>query len=374
MNRDWVDKDFYQVLGVSGDASAEEIRRAYRKLAQQNHPDANPGNPAAEERFKLISEAYSILSDSEKRAEYDQVRKLVESGGFGGFTGQAGPFGGGQRVRIEDFGDLFGGLGDLFGGFGGAPRRGGQQRGADSSADLHLSFEDAFHGATTTVSVRGEAACTRCGGSGAEPGTPVTTCPACRGTGQVAQNQGFFSFAQPCSQCRGNGRLVESPCSQCRGRGSEVRTRAIKVKVPAGVKDGAVVRLRGKGSPGRGGGPAGDLLVSVRVAAHPVFGRKDDDLTVTVPLTYTEAALGTRIEVPTLDGPVTLKIPAGTAGGKVFRVRGKGLHPDRGPVGDLLVKVEVVVPKRVSKDEKRLLEQLATFETDDVRAHLKARP
>lgn len=373
MNRDWVDKDFYQVLGISSDASADEVRRAYRKLAQQHHPDANPGNPEAEERFKLISEAYSVLSDAEKRAEYDQVRKLVESGGFGGFTGQSGPFGGGQRVRVEDLGDLFGGLGDLFGGFGGAARRGGPQRGSDASADLHLSFDDAVHGATTTVSVRGEAPCTRCAGSGAEPGTQVTTCPTCRGSGQVAQNQGFFSFAQPCSQCRGNGRLIESPCGQCRGRGSEARTRSIKVRVPAGVKDGAVLRLRGKGGIGRAGGPAGDLLVAVHVAPHSVFGRKDADLTVTLPLTYTEAALGTRIEVPTLDGPVTLKIPAGTATGKVFRVRGKGIHPDRGPAGDLLVKVEVVVPKRISKDEKRLLEQLATYETEDVRAHLKAR-
>ncbi len=368
MNRDWVEKDFYEVLGVSREAGPEELKRAYRKLAQKYHPDANPGDTAAEDRFKQISEAYSILSDPEKRAEYDEVRRLVDSGGFTGFGGGTGPFGG-QRIRMEDLGDLFGGgIGDLFG-FG---RTGGPQRGPDTSAELTLDFEDAVRGVTTTVLVRGEASCAHCKGNGAEPGTPVSTCPTCNGAGQVAQNQGFFSFTQPCNRCRGAGLLIETPCSSCRGRGTEVRSRSIQVKIPAGVHDGAAIRLRGKGGPGQNGGPNGDLLVRVHVAPHRLFGRKGDDLTVTVPVTYSEAVLGTKVTVPTLDGDVTLKIPAGTQTGKVFRVRGRGVQGARGRAGDLLVKVAVVVPRRVSKDERKLIEELSGFETEDVRSHLKA--
>ncbi len=377
MNRDWVDKDFYEILGVDKDATSEEIRRAYRKLAQKNHPDANPGDTEAEDRFKQISEAYSVLSDAEKRKEYDEVRRLVASGGFGtggfGGFGQGGGFGGfgGQRVRVEDLGDLFGGgLGDLFG-FGGGRGGAGPRRGADATARIHLDFEDAVRGVTTSVAVRGDAPCTRCGGSGGEPGTHVGPCPTCGGSGQVAQSQGLFALPQPCPQCKGAGRIIETPCTNCRGSGTEVRTRNIKVRIPPGVKDGSTIRLRGKGAPGRNGGPAGDLLLTVDVASHPLFRRKGNDLTITVPLTYTEAALGTKVEVPTLDGPVTLKIPAGTPTGKTFRVRDKGVHPDRGRSGDLLVRVEVVVPRRVSRDEKKLLEQLATYEDEDVRAHLR---
>lgn len=374
MNPDWAEKDFYEVLGVESSASKDEIKRAYRKLAQKLHPDANPDDPTAEERFKDVSEAYSILSNDEKRKEYDEFRRLVASGGFpggGGFGGPGGPFGG-QNIRVEDLGDLFagmGGLGDLFGG-GSRRTRSGPRRGRDTRADLHLSFEDAVRGVTTTVSVRGDAPCSHCGGTGAEPGTDVTTCPTCNGTGQVAQNQGLFSFAAPCPDCGGSGRRIEQPCSNCGGRGSEVRSRNIKVKIPAGVKDGATIRLPGKGAPGAGGGPAGDLLVDVHVGAHPIFGRKGTDLTVTVPVTYAEATLGTKLTVPTLDGTVTLKIPAGTQNGRTFRVRGKGVTPDRGKAGDLLVRVEVVIPKRVSKDEKKLLEQLATYDDDSIRSHL----
>ena len=371
MNRDWVEKDFYAVLGVGREADPEEIKRAYRKLAQKFHPDTNPGNTAAEDRFKEVTEAYSVLSNPEKKAEYDEVRRLVASGGG---VGGPGPYAGsgGQRIRVEDLGDLLGGfggaggVGDLFG-FG----RRGPARGGDVQADLHLSFEDAVNGATTTVAVRGEAVCSRCHGSGGEPGTKVTTCATCRGSGQVAQSQGLFAFPQTCPQCRGAGRIVETPCSTCRGRGTETRTRQIKVKVPTGVKDGSVVRLKGKGAPGRDGAPAGDLLVTVHVARHELYSRKGNDLLLTVPVTFTEAALGTKIEVPTLEDPVTLRIPAGTPSGKTFRVSGRGVRPDRGKTGDLLVRVEVVVPKRLSRDEKKLLEQLATYENENVRAHLK---
>ena len=371
MNRDWVEKDFYAVLGVSQDAGADEIKKAYRKLAQKYHPDANSGDRAAEEKFKEISEAYATLSDPEQRKEYDQVRRLASTGGFGGFGGGRGGFGG-QHVRIEDLEDLlggFGGLGDLFGFRAGS--RAGPTRGADLETELTLSFDQAAEGVTTSVKVRGEAPCSHCGGSGAEPGTAVTTCPTCGGRGMIAQNQGFFSFSQPCPQCGGSGRLVETPCRVCRGTGVETRTRQVKVRIPAGVKDGDILRLRGKGAPGRNGGPPGDLLVRLRVTPSRTFGRKGNDLTLTVPVTYTEAALGTKIEVPTLNGAVKLKIPPGTPSGKTFRVRGKGITPERGRPGDLLVTVQVAVPTRLSKEEKKLLEELAKHETEDVRAHLR---
>jgi molecular chaperone DnaJ len=371
VNRDWVDKDFYQVLGVSSEATAEEIKKAYRKLAQTYHPDANPGDASAEDKFKEISEAYATLSNPEQRKEYDQVRRMVESGGFRGFGAPGGGFGG-QQVRVEDLSDLlggFGGLGDLFG-FG-TGSRGGASRGPDLQADLSIPFDDAVKGLTTAVTVHGADVCSHCNGNGAEPGTTVTTCPTCGGRGVVAQNQGFFSFSQPCPQCRGTGRLIESPCRVCRGSGSEMRTREIKVRIPAGVQDGNTLRLRGKGGPGRNGGPNGDLLVRIRVASSRTFGRRGNDLTLTVPITYSEAVLGTKLEVPTLNGDVKLKVPAGTPSGKTFRVRGRGVTPDRGRAGDLLVTVQVAVPSKISKEEKKLLEDLASLETEDVRPHLR---
>jgi molecular chaperone DnaJ len=374
VNRDWVDKDFYEILGVAPEASADEIKKAYRKLAQTYHPDANPNDPAAEEKFKEISEAYATLSNAEQRKEYDQVRRMVSSGGFAGYGGPGGGFGGfgGQQVRVEDLSDLFGGLGGLGDLFGfGSRGRAGPAKGADVHADLTIPFDDAVTGITTTLGVRGSAACSNCGGNGAEPGTAVTTCPTCGGQGVVAQNQGFFSFSQPCPQCGGTGRLIETPCRVCRGTGSETRTRQIKVRIPPGVQDGNTLRIPGKGGPGRNGGPNGDLLVKVHVAASSTFGRKGNDLTLSVPITYPEAVLGTKIEVPTLNGGVKLKIPAGTPSGKTFRVRGKGVTPERGRTGDLLVTVQVAVPSKVSKEEKKLLEDLAAMETDDVRSHLR---
>ena len=375
MNRDWVEKDFYEVLGVAEASTPEEIKKAYRKLAQQHHPDANQGDPAAEERFKEISEAYATLSDPEQRKEYDQVRRLAATGGFSGFGGSAGGGFGGQQVRVEDLQDLlsgFGGIGDLFG-FGSQQRTrsAGPTRGADIATELSIGFENAASGVETEVVVEGAAPCSRCHGTGAEPGSQVTTCPTCGGRGLVAQNQGFFSFSQPCPQCGGSGRLIEDKCQQCRGTGSENRRRNVKLRVPAGVKDGQTLRLRGKGAPGTAGGPAGDLLVRVRVAPSPTFGRRENDLTLKVPITYTEAALGTKIDVPTLNGGVKVKIPAGTPSGKTFRVRGKGIDPERGRTGDLLVTVEVAVPQKLSKEEKKLLEELAQFETDEIRSHLR---
>ena len=373
MNKDWVEKDYYAIIGVPSGASQDEIKRAYRKLAQQLHPDANPDNPSAEDKFKDVSEAYATLSNEDQRRQYDEVRQMVASGGFsGGFPSGAGFGGGGQRVRVEDIGDLiggFGGLGDLFG--GGGRRQAGPRRGADLSTDMTMSFRDAVQGATTTLKVRGQSSCSRCQGNGAEPGTSVQTCTTCGGMGTVSQNQGVFSFAQPCRTCQGRGRVISKPCTNCRGAGSEVRTRNISVKIPPGVNDAATIRLRGKGSPGQFGGPSGDLLVQAHVDPHPLFKRKGQNLTAKVPLSFTEAALGSEIEVPTLDGSVRLKIPAGTTTGNTFRVKERGIPKTKGKAGDLLVTVEVAVPKKLSRAAKKLLEQYRDeFETEDVRASL----
>ncbi|MDH3500559.1 MAG: molecular chaperone DnaJ [Acidimicrobiia bacterium] len=379
MNREWVEKDFYKTLGVTKNASDSDIKKAYRQLAQKNHPDTNPGDEAAEARFKEVSEAYATLSNAEKRKEYDQVRQMVDSGAFTGGPGGPGGFGGfgnGQRVRVEDLSDLFGGgLGDLFGGFGGGNSRAtsrAPRRGADVTATLNISFEDAIRGVTTTVAVDGDAACRTCRGSGAEPGTSVDVCPTCAGAGTVAANQGVFSFSNPCPQCRGRGHIVANPCAQCRGTGRERRVRNIKVKIPAGVRDGATIRVPGKGGPGSNGGPAGDLIVRLKVAPHVFFGRKRNDLTLRLPITFTEAALGAKVEVPTLDGPVTLRIPAGTSSGKTFRVPKKGVPRARGRQGNLLVTVEVTVPDKLPREAKQMLEEFkAQYETEDPRAHLK---
>jgi molecular chaperone DnaJ len=383
VRREWFDKDYYAVLGVPKNASAADIKKAYRKLAQQHHPDTKQGDPDAETRFKEISAAYDVLGDAEKRKAYDQVREMSASGfgpGFGrpgsgaGWPGTATGTGAGgvryEQVNVDDIGDLFGGL------FGGAARRGGRrptaQRGADLETTLTLSFEDAMTGTTAPIRLDGPAVCSRCHGSGAEPGTEPITCPRCQGSGEIAENQGFFSMARPCPQCGGAGRIVESPCTRCRGTGAERRTRTLQVKIPAGVRNGARIRLGGKGEPGPAGGRPGDLYVKVRVEAHPVFGRKGDDLTVDLPISFPEATLGANVEVPTLNGPVTLKVPAGTPSGKTFRVKGRGAAK-RGGHGDLLAKVHVDVPEKVSREEKELLRQLREASKESPRKRLGVR-
>ncbi len=379
--RDYFEKDYYKVLGVPKDASAAEISKAYRKLARELHPDARPDDPQAEERFKEVGEAYSVLSNPEKRKEYDRIRELVGSGGAfaGGFPGGGGFGGAQQTINIEDL------LGNLFGSSGGSPfgagpsarRQTAARRGRDVETDLTLSFADAMAGVTTTLRVSGRAPCATCRGTGARPGTAPQTCQQCGGRGQILSDQGLFSFTEPCPACAGRGQVIVDPCPTCSGSGVVHRPREIRARIPAGVADGARIRLKGKGEPGVGGGPPGDLYVRVHVTPHEIFGRKGDNLTITVPVTFAEAALGTRVRVPTLDGPpVTLKIPAGTESGRTFRVRGKGV-PRAGRSGgnhqrgDLLVTVEVVVPRKLSRTQRKLLEDFAaTEEAEALRAHL----
>ena len=372
VRREWFDKDYYQVLGVPKNATAAEIKKAYRKLAQQHHPDANPGSPQAEERFKEISAAHDVVGDPDKRTQYDQVREMAASGfgsgGPGGVGGRAGGSPGGARVRFEDAGDLGGLFGGLFGGAGGRVRT-QPARGADLEADVITSFDEAMEGTTVPITVAGPAPCQTCHGSGAAPGTSATTCPRCAGAGAVAVNQGPFQMSQTCPQCHGSGRVVQTPCPTCGGSGSRRRTRSLQVRVPPGVRDGAKIRLSGRGEPGPAGGQAGDLFVRVRVRPHAFFGRKGADLLVDLPLTYPEAVLGANVQVPTLDGPVTMKIPAGTPSGKTFRLKGKGA-PKRGGRGDLLVTVGVEVPQRLSKQEKQLLKQLKDQEKESPRRRL----
>jgi molecular chaperone DnaJ len=375
--REWFEKDYYRVLGVSDTASQKDIRSAYRKLSRQYHPDANPDDQAAEERFKEVSAAYDVVGDAEKRKEYDEVRKLGPVGGMFGGAGAGGPGAGGFRVDdIGDLGDVLGGLfgrGRRRGGSAGAGGVGGTgpHRGQDLESELHLAFEDAVHGLTTTVHLTSEAACSTCHGTGARPGTTPRTCPICDGRGVVDDNQGFFSFSSPCPECAGRGYMIDEPCPTCRGTGVEHRPREVKVRIPAGVGDGQRIRLRGRGGPGRNGGPAGDLYVTVRVKPHPLFGRRGNDLTITVPITFAEAALGADVAVPTLDGgPVKVRIPAGTRSGRTFRVRGKGVAARR-KTGDMLVTVEVAVPQKLNAEERRAVEALAAAANGaSPRAHL----
>jgi len=375
--REWFEKDYYKVLGVADGASAKDIKAAYRKLSRQLHPDANPGDAAAEERFKEVSAAYDVLGDEAKRKEYDEVRRLGPMAG--GFGGAGGPGGAGFNFDAGDLGDLLGNLfgrgragGRAGGGRAGAagPRGTGPQRGVDLETELQLSFEGAASGVETSVNLTSDVACSSCHGSGAKPGTAPRACGVCGGRGVVDDDQGFFSFSSPCQACRGQGYVVDEPCPTCRGTGTERKARQVKLRVPAGVRDGQRIRLAGRGGPGRNGGPNGDLFVVVRVAPHKVFGRAGDDLTLTVPITFPEAALGASISVPTLDGaPVTIKVPPGTKSGRTFRVRGKGLTTPK-KQGDLLVTVEVAVPTKLSKDERKALEAYAAANTQSPRTHL----
>lgn len=369
VNRDWLEKDFYAILGVDQKATADEIKKRYRKLARELHPDKNPGNASAEERFKQVSEAYDVLSDDTKRREYDEARTMFAAGGYGpGGFGAGGTRGGGMGgVNLEDlFGGGQGEFGDLLGGLfnrRGRPQR--ARRGADLESDLTLSFDDALDGVTVPLRLSSDAACQACHGTGAKAGTVPRMCPTCDGSGQTARNAGGFAFAEPCVSCKGRGLIVDDPCTSCRGSGRGVSTRTVQARIPAGVKDGARIRLKGKGAPGERGGPNGDLYVSVRVEQHPIFTRKADNVAVTLPIAFAEAALGAEISVPTpRSGSVTLRIPAGTANGRTFRVRGKGYRRTDGSNGDLLVTVEVAVPEQLSGEARLALEQFVAQTSD----------
>ena len=339
IRREWLEKDYYKSLGVSKDAKAADIKKAYRKLARENHPDANPDNKKAEEKFKEVSEAYDVIGDAEQRKNYDEARELYGSGG-GRFGGMPGGFGGGGNR----------------GGGGGARQ---PRRGSDIESEVTLQFNDALHGVTLPLRLSTDGVCTSCGGSGARPGTNPKVCPTCQGSGARVRNQGGFAFSEPCDECHGRGVIVEDPCPTCYGTGQATSTHTIHARIPAGVKDGQRIRLSGKGSPGSNGGPNGDLYILVHVDKHPVFGRDGNNVTVRLPVAFDEVALGANIKVPTPDGnTVTLKLPPGTSNGRTFRVKGKGAHPKGKTPGDLLVTVEVEVPAELSEQARVAAEAL----------------
>ncbi|MFP3988963.1 molecular chaperone DnaJ [Streptomyces sp. E11-3] len=373
--KDFIEKDYYKVLGVPKDATEAEIKKAYRKLAREFHPDANKGNAKAEERFKEVSEANDVLGDPKKRKEYDEARTLFGNGGYrpgpgaggnfnfdlGDLFGGGGP-GGGPSGGGAGAGGFGGGLGDVFGGLfnrggAGTGTRTQPRRGQDIESEVTLSFTEAVDGATVPLRMSSQQPCKACSGTGDKNGTP-RVCPTCVGTGQVSRGGGGgFSLTDPCVDCKGRGLIAQDACDVCKGSGRAKSSRTMQVRIPAGVADNQRIRLRGKGAPGERGGPAGDLYVVVHVDAHPVFGRKGDNLTVTVPVSYPEAALGGEVKVPTLGGPpVTLKLPPGTPNGRTMRARGKGAVRKDGTRGDLLVTVEVTVPKDLDTDARTALE------------------
>ncbi|MEV4015381.1 molecular chaperone DnaJ [Nonomuraea angiospora] len=381
--KDFLEKDYYAVLGVPKTATPEEIKKAYRKLARQYHPDTNQGDATKETKFKEVSEAYDVLSDTKRRKEYDEARTL-----FGSGVGGQRPGGGGFPF---DFGDLFGGtgqstgggagerLGDLFGGLfnrtGGTTRTtttSRPRRGQDIESEVTLTFTEAVEGSTVSLRLTSSAACAACTGTGAKAGTTPRVCPTCEGTGAASRNLGNFAFSEPCRDCKGRGLIVDDPCPVCEGSGRAKSTRTIQARIPAGVADGQRVKLKAKGAPGENGGPAGDLYILTHVKPHAVFGRSGDNLTITVPVTFTEAALGAEIKVPILKGmPVTLRIPTGTPNGRTFRVRGRGVTRKDGTKGDLLATVEVVVPKTLDDKSRELLNEFNTATAgEDPRAEL----
>ncbi|MEU7002849.1 molecular chaperone DnaJ [Nonomuraea sp. NPDC046570] len=385
--KDFLEKDYYAVLGVPKSATADEIKKAYRKLARQYHPDANQGSPEKETKFKEVSEAYDVLSDGKRRKEYDEARTL-----FGSGLGGPRP-GGGSGGFPFDFGDLFGGtagqqggggagerIGDLFGGLfnrgGSSTRTTGSttrpRRGQDIESEVTLSFTEAVEGTTVSLRLTSSASCSACSGTGAKAGTTPRVCPTCEGTGAASRNLGNFAFSEPCRDCKGRGLLVDDPCPVCDGSGRAKSTRTIQARIPAGVSDGKRVKLKAKGAPGENGGPAGDLYIVTHVKPHPVFGRSADNLTITVPVTFTEAALGAEIKVPILKGmPVTVRIAPGTRNGQVQRVRGRGATRKDGTKGDLLVTFEVIVPKQLDDKARELLTEFRDATAgDDPRAEL----
>jgi molecular chaperone DnaJ len=388
--KDWLEKDYYAVLGVPKAASADEVKKAYRKLARDLHPDKNPGNAEAERRFKEVSEAYGVLSDERKRREYDEARSLFGagafrrqaggeggSGSFGGFNAGGVPFdvsdlfGGGATTTSTGTGGGMGGLGDLFGSvFGGGGRAAGPNRGGDIETEVTLDFDEAAKGVTVPLRLHAPGVCDHCHGTGAKAGTRPRTCPTCGGTGLVSRDQGAFSFSEPCRECQGAGTVVEEKCADCKGTGGITKTRTMNVRIPPGVTDGQRIRLKGKGQPGRRSGPAGDLYVVVHVRKHALFGRSGDDLTLTIPVTFPEAALGTSVRVPTLDGAVTLKVPAGTPSGRTLRVRGRGVPRKDGTSGDLLATIEVLVPGHLDDEAREALEKYAAATPGNPRAQL----
>jgi molecular chaperone DnaJ len=377
--KDWLEKDYYKILGVSKDAKPEEIKKAFRKLARENHPDQHPDDKESERRFKEISEANSVLSDTVKRKEYDDARSMF-GGGFrfpGG--GQPGRPGQGSGVNLEDlfrnsgeggFGDLFGGL---FGGQQPTGRRSGRgpRRGGDIEGEVAIPFADAAAGVTVGVQMVSEDACDACRGTGAKAGTVPQVCPTCQGSGMQASQSSGFAVSEPCRQCRGRGLIIETPCPVCSGTGRARSTRTMQVRIPAGVDDGQRIRIKGKGGVGENGGASGDLYVTVHVTPHPIFGRNGDALTVTVPVTYSEATLGAEIDVPTLaDGTVRLRVPAGTPNGRTFRVKGRGVGKP-GDAGDMLVTVEVAVPQHLSDQARAALAEYQRLAAEpNPRTHL----
>lgn len=371
--KDYYEKDYYAALGVSKTATAAEIKKAYRALARDLHPDKNPGDAKAENRFKEVSEAYDVLSDDTKRKEYDEARDMVASGGFRGFGGQnpggAGGFdlgdlfrnGGGQGPQGAGFGDLFGGL------FNRAGQRGPRaQRGGDVETQVTLSFEESVRGVTVPLRLSERSSCPTCHGTGSEPGHVAPECPVCNGSGLVTRNQGSFAFSEPCTNCGGTGSVIDHPCRTCHGERTVLQSRTLTTRIPAGVKDGQRIRLAGKGQPGSNGGPSGDLFVVVHVSRHELFGRDGDNLTLSVPVGFAELTLGATLEVPTLDGSVRLKVAPGTASGRKLRVKGAGVKR-KDVSGDLIVTVEVAVPQRISDEAREALQQFADAVDEDPR-------
>jgi molecular chaperone DnaJ len=347
VQREWLEKDYYKVLGVSASATEKEVTAAYRTLAKKLHPDANPGDSTAEERFKEVSGAYDVLGDPTKRKEYDEARRLGGGRPYP-FPGGGGG-GGGVRFDVSDLSDLLGGA------FGRRRPTGGPKRGNDLEAELHLSFAEAVGGIETSVNLTSDVSCDTCSGTGAAPGTTPVICSTCHGRGVLDDNQGLFGFSRPCGTCRGTGMKVETPCPVCKGTGVDHKPRRIKVRIPPGVTDGQRVRFKQRGGAGRDGGPPGDLYVTVQVAPDSRFGRNGNDLTTTLLVSFPDAALGATVTAPTMDGTVSLRLPAGTRSGRTFRVKGKGVR-----AGDLLVTVEVAVPTTLTDRQRELIEELRT--------------